>query len=780
MAGMMRSFFSPLTQLANKVKFQRQPHERNWILWVMPGLITAIVMVIEAIGGVELLEVQILDGLMRGRLDQGMDDRLLVVEITESDLETYTWPIPDQILADALEQLQQGGAKAIGLDIYRNLPQPPGLDALNEQLRLENVVGIVQLGQQNGTWVAPPPVLAPDQIGFNDLLLDLDGVVRRNVLFAQDAETDYQSLAFRLARLYLADQGIKPQLNPEDPNQVAWGAETLQPLNYQSGGYAILDDQGYQLLANYQTPGAISPIVSLEDLLTGKVDQTLINDRIVLIGSIAPSLNDSFFTPYSAANPDNPGLAGVLVHAHFTQQLIDLALGEQPLFRFFPRAMEIVWILIWVTIGVLILDQLQHPLFVALSSLGSGLVLWGSQQILFSYHIWIPIVSPSLGFGLSLGSLLVYSRYQMWQSQQILLKQTQEQSAAIVQLQTLIQSASSFRESGDLSLDLPETTLPNLETEPFTASVPLGSDPRAITPTPKRPTTVLHSGGLLAGRYRIQKVLGEGGFGVTYLAQDQQRPGNPACVIKRFYPTQRDPKFLKAAERLFETEAKILEQLGRHHDRIPELLAHFEENQEFYLVQDYVEGHPFSQELRSHISFSAQAVVDLLLDILPTVQFIHQHHVIHRDLKPSNLIRRLDQSIVIIDFGAVKHLSPRSLESGVEESKTIAVGTPGYSPQEQMAGYPRLNSDLYALGMIGIQCLTTIPPQDLKCNLQTGEPIWKPIVDQHHPNDPFISTLKEILDQLIHFNACDRYQSAEEAIKDLKRLKIKMKKGVAA
>ncbi|MFZ4665016.1 MAG: CHASE2 domain-containing protein [Prochlorotrichaceae cyanobacterium] len=776
MAGIMRSFFSGLK---NQIQYQLTTHERNLSVWVMPGLITAIVMVIEAMGGLELLELQILDGLMRSRLDRGMDDRILVVGITESDLETYSWPVPDQILANALERLQKAGAKAIGLDLYRNFSHPPGLDALNDRLAVGNVVGILQLGKITGEWIAPPPVLLADQVGFNDLLLDVDSVVRRNALFAQDEETDYQSLAFRLARLYLQDQGIYPQLSEEDPNKVLWGATTLHPLEFQSGGYAHLDAQGYQILADYQTLGAISPIVSLEDVLTGKVDRSLIHDRIVLIGTLAPSLKDLFFTPYSVADPKNSsGLSGVLIHAHFTRQLIDLALGEQPLFRFCPRAIEIVWILIWATIGVLILDQFRHPLWVAVASVGSGIVLWGSQRILFSYHIWIPIVAPGIGFGLGLGSLLVYSRYQMWQSQQILLKQTQEQSAAIAQLQTLIQASSlNFRAASGLSLELPETTLPNLETEPFTASIPFELEPLAVSPTPKRTTYALTSGGSLGGRYRIQKVLGEGGFAITYLAQDIQRPGTPTCVIKRFYPTQRNPNFLKAAQRLFESEAQILEQLGRHHDRIPQLLAHFEENQEFYLVQDYVQGHPFSLELRSHISFSVQAVVDLLLDILPTLRFIHRHQVIHRDLKPSNLIRRVDQSMVIIDFGAVKYLSPPNIDGGSEEQKTIAVGTPGYSPLEQMAGYPRLNSDLYALGMIGIQCLTTTPPQDLEVNVETGEPIWKPIVDQQHPNDPFMPPLIEILSQLVQFNACDRYQSADEAIKDLKKLKIMMKNG---
>jgi serine/threonine protein kinase len=256
---------------------------------------------------------------------------------------------------------------------------------------------------------------------------------------------------------------------------------------------------------------------------------------------------------------------------------------------------------------------------------------------------------------------------------------------------------------------------------------------------------------------------------MTYLAKDDQRPGHPICVIKRFSPTRRDSAFLKAAHRLFQTEAQILENLGRQHDRIPQLLAYFEEDKEFYLVQDYVPGHPFSEELQEHLPMSPAATLDMMQDVLPTLQFIHSHRVIHRDLKPSNLIRRTDNALVVIDFGAVKHMDGA-------EAKTISVGTPGYIPTEQMAGYPQFNSDLYALGMIAIQCLTTIPPQNLSTDPDTGDPLWQPLVLEQHRDTPDIHPLIEFLQKLTQLNSGDRYPSADSALRDLKKLQRSWRK----
>jgi serine/threonine protein kinase len=207
-------------------------------------------------------------------------------------------------------------------------------------------------------------------------------------------------------------------------------------------------------------------------------------------------------------------------------------------------------------------------------------------------------------------------------------------------------------------------------------------------------------GKIIGGRYKIVKVLGAGGFSETYIAEDNQRPGNPLCVVKQLRPAKNDPKHLQLARRLFQLEAETLEKLGKH-NQIPQLFAYFEE-EEFYLVQELIVGHPLSYELHQGKPIPEAAVIQILQDLLQTLKFVHSYNVIHRDIKPSNIIRRhSDGKLVLIDFGAVKELSAQLLEHDEQTGYTIGIGTQGYAPSEQCAGRVRFNSDIYAVGMIG-------------------------------------------------------------------------------
>jgi serine/threonine protein kinase len=259
----------------------------------------------------------------------------------------------------------------------------------------------------------------------------------------------------------------------------------------------------------------------------------------------------------------------------------------------------------------------------------------------------------------------------------------------------------------------------------------------------------------------LLKVLGSGGFGMTYLAEDTLRPGNPVCVVKRLMPARTDERFLQTARRLFRTEAEILEKLGKH-DQIPQLLASFEEDAEFYLVQDFIPGHPLSRELVDGRQVDEAEVVGILRDVLHVLEFIHDRRVIHRDLKPGNLIRREDdRRIVLIDFGAVKQIQPQETTGG--ELATVAIGTRGYAPAEQLAGHPTINSDIYALGMIAIQALTGRSPQQLEPNLQTGSIMWRHLVQVNQE-------LADILDRMVCYYFSDRYQSVRDVMRDFKVL----------
>jgi serine/threonine-protein kinase len=232
-------------------------------------------------------------------------------------------------------------------------------------------------------------------------------------------------------------------------------------------------------------------------------------------------------------------------------------------------------------------------------------------------------------------------------------------------------------------------------------------------------------GKLLDRRYQVTQVLGAGGFGRTYLAQDTRRPGNPICVVKQLKPLSSEPSFLETARRLFNSEAETLEQLGNH-DQIPRLLAYFEEDQEFYLVQEFIEGHTLTQELQPGQRWNESQVIGLLKEVLTILDFVHRHGVIHRDIKPDNIIRRnSDQKLVLVDFGAVKQIRTQFAATQGKASNTIAVGTPGYMSSEQALGQPRPSSDIYALGIIGIQAITGLMPISFQEDLSTGEILWQ-------------------------------------------------------
>jgi serine/threonine protein kinase len=276
-------------------------------------------------------------------------------------------------------------------------------------------------------------------------------------------------------------------------------------------------------------------------------------------------------------------------------------------------------------------------------------------------------------------------------------------------------------------------------------------------------------GKVLSDRYKITAPLGEGGVGETFLAIDTQRPGDPQCVVKRL-KTERSlnhsssSSYLENAQRLFKSEAQTLEDLGRH-DQIPQLLAYIysEADKEFYLVQEFIDGHLLSVELPPGKAWAEKKVIPLLQDVLGILDFVHGKRVIHRDVKPTNLIRRYsDRKLVLIDFGAVKVKLAPQIYTKTLGSGTISIGTEGYMPPEQAMGHPSFRSDLYALGMIGIQALMGISPAELKRD-EDGEIIW---YHQGKASDQ----LAEILTKLVRFRSKERYPSAAEAIAALQAL----------
>ena len=267
---------------------------------------------------------------------------------------------------------------------------------------------------------------------------------------------------------------------------------------------------------------------------------------------------------------------------------------------------------------------------------------------------------------------------------------------------------------------------------------------------------------LLRDRYRVLKALGQGGFGATFLAQDESLPGDPCCVIKQLRPTTTGSHILPMARELFEREARTLGRIGNH-PQVPRLLDFFEDNQQFYLVQEYISGSTIQQEIKRSGALSEAGVKQFLSEILPLLQYIHSCQVIHRDIKPANLIRRdQDGRLVLIDFGAVKNQVNAAAANASDQTAltNFAIGTPGFAPPEQMALRPVYASDIYAVGVTCIYLLTAKSPKDLDYNPSTGEMVWQKYV---HVSDHFAEVLKKMLEASVRH----RYQSATDIMRAL-------------
>ncbi len=273
----------------------------------------------------------------------------------------------------------------------------------------------------------------------------------------------------------------------------------------------------------------------------------------------------------------------------------------------------------------------------------------------------------------------------------------------------------------------------------------------------------LRPGNLLRDRYRVIQVLSRGGWGETYIARDLDRPGIPRCVIKILKPSTEDQSSLDIAEDLFGREAETLERLGQHR-QIPMLLAYFQTNSNFCLVQEFIDGFPLDTELSPGLQWSKSKVVSLLIEVLDILTFVHAQKVIHRDIKPSNLIRRrYDGRLVLIDFGAVKQIRESGgFTQAQADPLTVSIGTRGYMPLEQFAGRPRLSSDVYALGIICVQAMTGIEAENLPRN-NDDEVVWRGHTRETGP-------IVEIVDKMVRSRYGDRYQSSEEVLKDIEKV----------
>ncbi len=370
---------------------------------ILPALlagatVTLLNMGFRRLGWLQSWELGSFDSLVRLQPDAGPDPRLLIVGISEADIQALgRFPISDGAIAQTLTKLQKYQPKVIGLDLYRDLPQPPGHQELLTQLKAPNVVAIVKLSDSESRGVPAPPGIPPDRVGFNDFVLDADGVVRRNLLsVSQPDKKTASSFSVQVALLYLKDR-VQPTDSPVNSHQINWGKAEFVPLKSDSGGYANLDARGYQILLKYRSAKQVARQVSITQVLNGEIDPSWVKDKIVLIGTTAPSTRDLFLTPYSPVQKQSPKMPGVLLHAQMLSQILSAVLQGRSLFWMWPEWAEILWNGSWAVLGGVVAWRIVHP---ARAGLVVGAALMGLFGISFGIFIgggWVPLVSPALG-----------------------------------------------------------------------------------------------------------------------------------------------------------------------------------------------------------------------------------------------------------------------------------------------------------------------------------------------------------------------------------------------
>ncbi len=374
----------------------------------------AAVMGARSLGLLEAFELVAYDAYIRLRpADPSPSARITLVTVSERDILANGWPLSDEVLARAIEVVARHEPRAIGLDIYRDVSVKPGRQKLEAVLATEpRVIAAMKFAEGGSSGVRPPRILQDtEQVGFNDILVDPGGVVRRGLLFLDDGTTVSTSFALRLALRYLEAQGVVPQPDPHNPSLLRLGRVTIHPLDAHEGGYVGADARGYQFLLDFKDARRPFSSVELASLLAGSFDPGLFRDRIVLIGVAAESVKDDFYTPLSKGYKVGQSMPGVIIHAQIASQLLRMGLdGDAPMAAL-PEWQEWLWVLLWSVAGALVGLGVRSP-WRLLFAAGGGLVgLVAFDLLAFLAGRWIPLVPPALGWLSAAGVVTAYMSY---------------------------------------------------------------------------------------------------------------------------------------------------------------------------------------------------------------------------------------------------------------------------------------------------------------------------------------------------------------------------------
>ncbi len=346
----------------------------------------------EQSGILQRLELDVYDALVRSLPDQAMDDRLLIVAVTESDTVRFGNPLNDATLAQVIEAVRRGNPRAIALGLYRHIEHPPGTELLSEQLNDERVVGMRFVGSDTVNSQVPAPVALPrERVGFGDLVVDPDGVVRRALLYV-GGNPDHFSFALRT--VLAGFPNLRAQFGVAD-EAIFFGDASIPRLKTFSGGYARADHRGYQTLLRYRSRRPPAEIVPVGDLLDGRMRPGLIEDRIVLIGTTDLSLADEFYTPYSAALEGRDfTMTSIVAHAQMVSYLLDISSGETTPFIFLPRIGEWAWLFFWTLTAALLSWLMRNPVLSLVSVLVVALSVFLVGWIALLNMFWPPQIAP--------------------------------------------------------------------------------------------------------------------------------------------------------------------------------------------------------------------------------------------------------------------------------------------------------------------------------------------------------------------------------------------------
>ncbi len=627
-----------------------------------------------------------------------------------------SFPFQRKVYGEAINKLIQAGARHVAVDILFDSPSSYGkaddkqlIDVLERHGKKVTLAALYEKSQshQGFSWqlVLPHQQLRTGSvsIGSTNFPIEIDAKIHR--------------LASVFPRLLTENEGIVPSIMPSFDQSALIAANIKYP---QPKGDRIYFYGGEQTFKTYSFWNLFEPDFWDTNLQGGKV----FKDKIVLIGFTArTNKGDDFHRVAVSSNGLYPEtMSGVEVHANAIATLMQGKAIASPISNPLQRGL---FVLVLVGGLAVIIARIRQGTTRFAASLVLTIVWGGISYSLFVYsQLIVPTAVPIMAIS-TIG--LCYFGTEVAREK---LRKTQ--------LVDILQKHASNRVVQEIISG--QDDLKDL----------LGQRLKEI------------SGKVLDGRYKIVNVLGSGGFSETYIAEDTRLPGNPLCVVKQLKPVNNRSEQLQVARRLFKSEAQTLQALGNH-NQIPQLLAYFEEEEEFYLVQEYIRGRPLNKEILLDKRLPEPLVIEILKDLLQTLVFVHDKGVIHRDIKPNNIIRRKsDGKLVLIDFGAVKQVSTQVINSQEQTAFTIGIGTKGYAPREQCLGYPQYSSDIYAVGMIGISSLTGTPPHELPID-ENQELEW---IDKATTSIAFA----KILSKMVFDNYQQRYQSATEALQALQEL----------